>query len=265
LRSLSIIVIARNFPDRLHSCLKSLRGQIRNVELVVVDDGSQPAIRVDERTVRNPLPRGAAAARNLGARSTSGGLLLFVDGDLCLDVGVVENHVALQNTSPCLARADILHVPRLAIANNLLDPFGLPKSTQELCSRVLSHPLDTVREHARADPTYKRMSSIADGCREKRWLSCAGGNLSIHREDFLRIGGFRTDFGTRWGLEDLEFALRASEAGLPIHKVAGHAFHLDHPKASGRADDHESALVDFQALHGITRTRELRDFLSGPK
>ena len=64
-----------------------------NVELVLVDDGSSDRtllrlVRVGSvrpvRTIRHPLPRGVAAARNSGARIATSDILVFMDADLTL-------------------------------------------------------------------------------------------------------------------------------------------------------------------------------------
>lgn len=88
---ISVIVPVYNLADYLPACLDSLMGQTyRNLEILVVDDGSKDAswsiiqayAAKDSRIV--PLHKangGAASARNLALERMTGDLLTFVDGD----------------------------------------------------------------------------------------------------------------------------------------------------------------------------------------
>lgn len=88
---ISVIVPVYNLADYLPACLDSLIGQTyRNLEILVVDDGSNDAswsiIQAyadnDSRIV--PLHKtngGAASARNWALERMTGDLLTFVDGD----------------------------------------------------------------------------------------------------------------------------------------------------------------------------------------
>lgn len=89
---LSVIVPAHNAAATIASCLASVRAQTRQAdEIVVVDDGSTDGTAdivraADPRvTVCTQRHGGAAAARNEGARMSSGELLFFCDADLLLE------------------------------------------------------------------------------------------------------------------------------------------------------------------------------------
>lgn len=84
----SVVIPARNAATTLPACLRALSGQTaadRLIEVIVVDDGSTDATGQLARAagaVALHLPgRGAAAARNLGARHARGEILLFTDAD----------------------------------------------------------------------------------------------------------------------------------------------------------------------------------------
>jgi glycosyltransferase involved in cell wall biosynthesis len=90
--SISVVVITRDRPRDLEVCLRSvLASTYSNFELVVVDQGSTAAAaelvadlaRTDARIRRVPdTGRGAARARNIGTRATSGDIVVFTDDDV---------------------------------------------------------------------------------------------------------------------------------------------------------------------------------------
>ena len=90
----SFVVPAYNEAHRVADILDSIRRQTHSrVELIFVDDGSSDgtldrltALAESRRlsTVRHPNPRGVAAARNSGARTAAGDILVFMDADLSL-------------------------------------------------------------------------------------------------------------------------------------------------------------------------------------
>ncbi|MGC2112582.1 MAG: glycosyltransferase family A protein [Candidatus Korobacteraceae bacterium] len=85
---LSVIVPARNAHLHLSRCLDALsRSDYLNCEVIVVDDCStditpQIAARYGARCLHTPQTLGPAGARNLGARSAAGEILVFVDADV---------------------------------------------------------------------------------------------------------------------------------------------------------------------------------------
>jgi glycosyltransferase involved in cell wall biosynthesis len=86
--SASIIVPTFNGSSRIGNCLDALKEQVagRNVEILVVDDGSTDNIaetvaRYSEVRLISQSNAGPAAARNRGALEASGTILLFTDDD----------------------------------------------------------------------------------------------------------------------------------------------------------------------------------------
>lgn len=87
----SVIIPSWNHGAELMECLASLEAQTyRPFEVIVVDDGSKDdtARRIAQFRSSYPLHfvqlvenKGAAAARNLGAKRSQGELLLFLDAD----------------------------------------------------------------------------------------------------------------------------------------------------------------------------------------
>lgn len=87
----SVIIPTWNHGEELMACLASLEAQTyRPFEVIVVDDAStdDTAERIEQfrssfpfRFIQLDMNKGAAVARNLGAKRCEGELLLFVDAD----------------------------------------------------------------------------------------------------------------------------------------------------------------------------------------
>lgn len=83
---LSVVITTKDRPGLLGRALRSvLQQRDVPVDVVVVDDGSQPPVSppVDPRVrlLRNPLARGANAARNAGLAAVRGRWVCFLDDD----------------------------------------------------------------------------------------------------------------------------------------------------------------------------------------
>jgi glycosyltransferase involved in cell wall biosynthesis len=95
----SVVVPTRNSGRTLEACLSSIRAQTHpDVELVIVDNHSTDATReiagrLGDRFATIGPER--SAQRNHGALLATGSHLLFVDSDMVLDPGVVQECVEL--------------------------------------------------------------------------------------------------------------------------------------------------------------------------
>jgi glycosyltransferase involved in cell wall biosynthesis len=108
----SIVVPVRNRPDLLQRTLETLVTQDlppSEYEVVVCDDGSTDNIQslvvrfsscpVQVRLEKQPC-LGPAAARNLGIRTSSAPLLLFIDSDVVVDEAAVRKLIEAMNSHP---------------------------------------------------------------------------------------------------------------------------------------------------------------------
>ncbi len=92
---LSIIIPTYNEEKVLPDAIESLGFQIYDdFEIIVVDDGSTDKTLEILRNLQSTIPnfrfleqkhKGAGAARNLGAKSAKGSILVFVDADMAFD------------------------------------------------------------------------------------------------------------------------------------------------------------------------------------
>src|SRR5262249_32024405 len=82
----SIVISTKNRPESLERTLASVRRQTcrSDLEIVVVDDGSSPAVGElgpDVRLFRNAESLGISGARNLGWREARGRYAVYLDDD----------------------------------------------------------------------------------------------------------------------------------------------------------------------------------------
>jgi len=95
--TLSVVVCTKDRPEMLGTCLESLQHQTRHPEeIVVVDASATPArdmldhlaenLRGCRVALRSSVP-GLPRQRNLGARATTGSVVVYLDDDVVLDAG----------------------------------------------------------------------------------------------------------------------------------------------------------------------------------
>lgn len=86
-RSITVVIPTCNRPDGLARAVRSALAQPAVDEVVVVDDGCDPPVRLDGlpgprlRVVRQDRNRGVSAARNRGWRDARSTHLIFLDDD----------------------------------------------------------------------------------------------------------------------------------------------------------------------------------------
>jgi GT2 family glycosyltransferase len=95
--TLSVVICTKDRPQMLEACLRSLQRQTRRPdEILVVDASATPARdAVDHfaetmrccRVALRSSPPGLPRQRNLGARATTGSVVVYLDDDVVLDTG----------------------------------------------------------------------------------------------------------------------------------------------------------------------------------
>ncbi len=213
------------------------------LEVVVADDGSaQPpdtaaAGQTRVRTVRQE-DRGfrAAAARNRGAASAQGDVLLFLDGDTVPEADFVRRLARLP--ASC---ADVIAVGRRRHAR--LAGWTPADISEWYAGRV--HPA-ALPEPAWLHQAYRRSRDLRQvDQRSYRYLISAV--LGLSRPLFEELGGFDERF-VHYGGEDWELAHRGYVAGaLFAHVRQAVAWH-DGPDWAGRADDAAGKNIETATL-----------------
>lgn len=98
MKRISVIIPVFNHEGELRDCLLALQRQTRRpLEVIVVDDGSERAVRLDETQYDFPLTfirfeknQGAPKARNTGFENSKGEYVIFLDADATLEPLALE-------------------------------------------------------------------------------------------------------------------------------------------------------------------------------
>lgn len=193
-RRLCVIVPTRDRPQALAWTLAALRKQTLPTsayEILVVDDGSVVPVRVvsgeddPKCTVVRLAGVERSAARNAGARMAGGDVLVFVDDDISVGPGFLDDHAVAQTEWP----------------------GALVVGAIELSEERLGRPFGRFRQALER----QGVPSQRGGTHAKNF--CTAGNMSMARRHFLQMGGFDEDL---LSAEDQDLALRHSEAGGTI-------------------------------------------------
>jgi glycosyltransferase involved in cell wall biosynthesis len=201
--SASVIIPTR---DRAASLIETLdildvaKRKNKGVEIVVVDDGSDPPSKLgDERDVRlvRREARGRSAARNSGAQVAEGDLLVFLDDDMSISPGFLEAHFRAMAEWPGALAVGAVRLPHDALGS----PFGRFRQRLEDAGM----------------PTQRGVTG--------RPNLCGAGNMSVPRSRFLALGGFDPYLANG---EDQDLALRhSSDGGLIAFIPEALAIHRD--------------------------------------
>jgi len=192
--TLSVIIACLDAAATLGTQLTALAGQTCPVdwELLLCDNGSTDASVAIAESYRSRIPglriidassrRGAGPARNFGVEQARGDWVAFCDAD----DEVSSDWLA----AICRALAEHRFVA------------GRFESQRLNGARVL-----------RSRPLQQQGDELQSSDIGARLPHAGGGNMGIHRDDFLRVGGF--DPKIRW-LEDTDFSWRAQLDGVPL-------------------------------------------------
>lgn len=186
---ISVIVPVFNNQQGIDSLLKSLASQkfdMSIVEVIVVDNGSSPEIKLEDRypfqvILESCEKPGAYSARNKGVILSRGKVLIFVDSDCYAEPDWIRNlyELLLSNTNLVIGGEVVFFPPK--IRNGISLYQYLTGFQQDLNIK------------------YRNFSATA--------------NLCCYRDDFIKIGFFREDLlsgGDRlwcWSARNMSYQL----------------------------------------------------------
>lgn len=207
-------------------------------EVIVADDGSGPETAAAVistmgtsslrwRHVWHP-DRGIRQARikNLGVRSSHGQYLVFIDHDVILHPQFVADHV-FHARPGCFLQGK---------------RSFLPKSlTEKMISRGYPHAPSITTEgmENRKNAVRIRWAGKILSRTRRFQKTLRGCNLSMHREDFMRVDGFDETFDELWGREDSDICYRLFHSGVKLRNLWFSAlqYHLYHEIAEREEKD----------------------------
>src|SRR3990172_5405425 len=93
---LSIIIPVLNQHEMTAECILSIRETVEDCEIILIDNGSDPSIRLpyagflDVQMIRNDENRGFPAAANQGIETAKGEMIVLLNNDVILTPGWAE-------------------------------------------------------------------------------------------------------------------------------------------------------------------------------
>lgn len=151
---ISIVIPVYNHQEALNEALSSIASQThKDVEVIVVDDGSAVPVPEDDRYTLIPqINAGAPAARNRGLDAAKGDHIIFWDADVVADNTFLEKlHSALEkNKQASVAYANM----RFGSHKMTAAPFSLEKLKEN--NYIHSTSLIRKKDCPRWDESLKR-------------------------------------------------------------------------------------------------------------
>lgn len=187
---ISIIVPVYNGGEAFRSCLEAIKAADPPAdEVIVVADGDTDgsgalAEHSGAKVIRLPSSRGPAVARNIGAASAGGDILVFVDADVTIPPGFVGKVIDAFRERPDIS----------AVIGSYDDAPAVPDFFSQY--KNLFHHY--THQHAREEASTF-------------WGACG----AVRREAFFSIGGFNEGYRNP-SIEDIEVGYRLRKAGHGI-------------------------------------------------
>jgi len=235
MRSVSIVMTYYNRPDQLRQTIRSLRAfygvNLPDIEVVIVDDGSSPALRAapilsdmkfsanlieitpEEKTWVNPC-----IPFNRGFKAAQG------------EIVVIQNAESMH-------LANILNTVRSQLDDMTYLTFPCYSTTQDEFHRILgvSNAPDIVwhQNVLRCIEPLKNLQWYHHPQYVPTWYHFCS---ALTRRTLNQIGGFDERFSEGYCFEDNAFLLHIQRKGLripSIHSNQGYVAHLWHPKNPG--------------------------------
>jgi len=250
---ISVAVITYNWPVALERVLRALAAQTElPYEVIVTDDGSQPATReLLERLARNYPVRlvhlwqpddGArmSRARNRAIAAAQGDYVILLDGDMVTERHFIADHRAFARRG-CFVQGSRVLTGAALTARMLAHGVAAPG----FFSRGIER-----RRHTLRLPLLARWYA-RPGTKQRGIKSC---NMGFWRDDLLRLNGFNEAM-TGWGREDTELAVRAFHAGLLRRELrfSALATHLYHPTRKHVVGNPNDRIVDDTRARRLVR------------
>ena len=247
----SVIVPCFEAPEALALTLAGLERQAWPrglLEVVVVDDGSDPPLARPARTslevkviCQQRRGFGLARARNTGVAAAAHDILVFLDGDVIPEAGLVSAHARWHHAindaltlgfCACVSVAGIGAAAVRAHRGPLGELFAGRPTDRPWLERHMARTGDLTSRHG------------------DLFRAVTGQNFGISRALYEEVGGFDESF-IRYGGEDTEFAWRAQVRGALLVPERG-AFGWHQGRwAEGREGKERDLALQAEKLAGL--------------
>jgi len=235
----SIIIPTYNKLSRLKLVLKSLEKQITlSTEVIIVFDGCMPeVVEAFQKLTFSFKPIqiicssniGRACARNRGILASKGKIIFFLDDDRLVEKNYVKTHLEA-------------HHERCVV-------LGIRKEIY-----IVDDQIDNFFENTNQLETYLQGNSYLENCfkfnkapyHPLRWLNFFTGNVSIEREDLIKVGQFDEGF-KGWGQEDIDLGIRLANEKIKFIRCEDAInYHMTH--ASNYLDKRKDSILNFKYM-----------------
>jgi GT2 family glycosyltransferase len=205
-RSVAVVIPTWNSLGLLPACLESLRGQVPELELMVVDNGSGDGsvAYLEEHGIPHvALPQnvGFALAVNLGVARTSTPLVLVLNVDTVLEPGCIDGLREAVDADPSLGGVQ----PRIL---QLEGATGVPGAVE--AARIYSAGQALTRD-GRAVEEAAGEAQRSEYLAPRELFGVCGAACLLRRELFDDLGGYDERYFAFY--EDVDLNIRAQIAG----------------------------------------------------
>lgn len=209
--NISIIIPTFKRRKSLERLLKSIAKQEypkSDFEVIVVDDQSGEDLndlvslfkeKMHVRWVVSNV-KGRPGARNTGVREAVGYIIIFLDDDMEIEDGFIEEHKKLHAGNRC-------------VVSGCIKAAGNYKG---LWNTII-------------DSRFDLRDDKIDRIKQPSFTTVFTGNMSILKQTFMEMNGFDEVTFSYYGGEDFDFGIRCIEKGLPIY-YCGNAVAVHHEK-----------------------------------
>jgi N-acetylglucosaminyl-diphospho-decaprenol L-rhamnosyltransferase len=201
-----VVILTWNDGELLQTAVDSALAQRDvDVQVIVVDNASEPPATVDDRRVqllRNAENLGVGGGRNVGARAGRAPFVCFLDSDARLHPGALARLLEPMRDDP-----------RVALTAPVFDG-----QRPEASAGVAPTIADKVRRALNRTDVYRPTPNQGVGA----WWAvdfAIGACQLVRRSAYEAVGGL--DDSARFGPEDVDFCLRLRGASLGVVQVAG--------------------------------------------
>jgi glycosyltransferase involved in cell wall biosynthesis len=224
----SLIITTYNRPDALLLVLRSIEGQIKLPdEVIIADDGSdresQKLITDFQQSSNLNIIHSwqedkgfrAAKSRNKAISKSNGDYIILIDGDMILHPEFINDHINQAQTSYFVQGSRVL--------------LTQDKTNQTLDQKKINFSLLSNGLQNRKNAFHSNILSKLFSNKRNYLLGIRTCNMAFYKQDCININGFNNEF-EGWGREDSEFIMRLLNSGINRKNIRFNAiqFHLWH-------------------------------------